>query len=32
LSVFRFWRIGRENLLRHAIIEVLRPHAWQPRS
>jgi hypothetical protein len=29
-SLFRFWRIPRENRLRRAIIDFLRPHAWRP--
>lgn len=27
-SLFRFWRISRENQLRREIIEFLRPHGW----
>lgn len=29
VSLFRFWRIPRENRLRREIIELLRPHGWQ---
>lgn len=29
-SVFRFWRIPRENRLRQQIIELLRPNEWRP--
>ena len=29
-SVLRFWRIPSENRLRRHIIELLRPHGWQP--
>jgi hypothetical protein len=28
-SLFRFWRMPRENRLRREIIELLRPHGWQ---
>jgi hypothetical protein len=30
-SLFRFWRIPRDNRLRREIIELLRPHGWQPK-
>jgi hypothetical protein len=29
-SVLRSWRIPSENRLRRQIIELLRPHGWQP--
>jgi len=29
-SLFRFWRIPRESLLRREVVELLRPLEWRP--